>query len=93
MLASTWYCSGSAVHPAHGLQAVLLAQPVGHVGERQPGGHQPLRLDLDDDLANVAALHGHVGNVVDAADPRPQIVIGVVVQAPTDRARRSPRTR
>ena len=46
----------------------------------KPGGHQPLGLDFDDDLADVAALDRDVGHVGDAADARPQIVVGVVVQ-------------
>ncbi len=69
-----------AVEPADGLEPMLLAQTIGHVGDRQAGRHQRLGLDLDQDLADVAPLHGHVGDVGDAADPRPQIVIGVVVQ-------------
>ena len=36
----------------------------------KPGGQQPLRIDFDDDLADVAALDGDVVNVVDAGDAR-----------------------
>jgi hypothetical protein len=39
---------------------VLLAQPIGHVGQRQTGGPQPLRINLDDDLTNVAPLDHNV---------------------------------
>ena len=59
---------------------MLLAQPVGHVGDREVGRHQGLRVDLDQDLADVAPLDGDVGDVRDAADPGPQVVVGVVVQ-------------
>ena len=70
----------AAVEPADGLEPVLLAEPVGHVGDREVGRHQGLGVDLDEDLANVAPLDRDVRDVRDAADPRPQIVIGVVVQ-------------
>ena len=69
-----------AVEPADGLEPVLLAQAVGHVGDREVGRHQGLGLDLDEDLADVAPLDRDVGDVRDAADPGPQVVIGVVVQ-------------
>ena len=78
--ARTWYCSALAIEPADGLEAVFLAEPVGHVGDRQAGGHQGLRVDLDQDLADVAPLDGDVGDVGDAADPGPQVVVGVVVK-------------
>ena len=77
---TTWYCSVSGVDPADGPQAVLLAEPIGHVGQRQAGGRQSLGVDLDDDLADVAALDRNVGDVVDAADPRAKIVVGVFAQ-------------
>ena len=77
-----------AVEPADGLEAVLLAQPIGDVGDRQPGGGQGLGIDLDEDLADVAPLDRDVGHVGDPADPRPQVVIGVIVQRGRDRAPR-----
>ena len=49
-----------AVEPADGLEPVLLAQPIGDVGDREPGGDQGLRVDLDEDLADVAPLHRDV---------------------------------
>ncbi len=78
--ASTWYCSAPRSSRPDRLEAVLLVQAVGHVGDREVGRDQGLGIDLDDDLADVAPLDGDVGDVRDAADPRPQVVIGVVVQ-------------
>jgi len=69
-----------AVHATHGLEPMLLAQQVGHLGDRQSSGHQPLRLHLDEDFADVAPLHRNVGHVFDAADPRAKVVEGIVVQ-------------
>ena len=78
----------AVVQAAHGAEPVVLGHAVGHVGQGKPGGHQPLGIDFDDDLADVAALHGDVVNVVDARDPRAKLVIGIVVQGRRDRARR-----
>ena len=69
-----------AIEAPDGLEPVLLVQSVGHVGDREVGRHEGLRVDLDQDLADVAPLHGDVGDVRDAADPGPQVVVGVVVQ-------------
>ena len=69
-----------AIEPADGLEPVLLAQAVGDVGDGEPGGHQRLGFDLDQDLADITPLHRDVRNVGNAADPRPQVVIGVVVK-------------
>ena len=80
MFVSTWNCRVLAVDPPHGLHAMLLAQPIGHVDQREAGGDHALRLDFDDDLADVAPLDRHVGNVGNAADAGPQVVIGVVAQ-------------
>ena len=48
--------------------------------KREARRDHAFRLDLDDDLADVAALDRDVGNVEDVADAGPQIVEGVVVQ-------------
>ena len=69
-----------AVEPPHGLEPMLFAQAVGHVGDREVGRRQGLGLDLDEDLPDVAPLDGDVGDVRDAADPGPQVVIGVIVE-------------
>ena len=71
----------SLVQAAHGAEAVVFAHAVGHVGNREAGRHQPLRVDFHDDLADVAALDGYVGDVVDAFDPGAEVVIGIIVQA------------
>ena len=70
----------SMIQAAYGVEVVVLAHTVGHVGNRQSCGHEPLRIDFHDDLADIAPLHGHVGDVVDAADSRSQVVVGIVVQ-------------
>ena len=71
---------GLLVEPPHGLHAVFLAQPIGHVDQREARRDHLLRVDLDDDLADVAALDRDVGNVEDVGDAGPQIVIGVVAE-------------
>ena len=70
----------AAVEPADGLEPVFLGEPVGDVGDREVGRHQGLRVDLDQDFANVAPLNRDVRDVRDATDPGPQIVIGVVME-------------
>ena len=52
-----------AIEPADGLEPVLLAQAVGDVGDREPGGHEGLGVHLDEDLADVAPLDRDVGDV------------------------------
>ncbi len=41
------------VQPADGLEPVLLAQPIGDVGDRQTGGGERLGINLDEDLPDV----------------------------------------
>ena len=55
-----------AIEPADGLEPVFLAQAVGDVGDREPGGHEGLRVHLDEDLANIAPLHRDVRDVGNA---------------------------
>ncbi len=60
VLTIIWKANGWLLDPADGLQAVQLADLVGQVGGRQPGGQQVVGPGLDLDLAQVAA--GDVGS-------------------------------
>ena len=69
-----------AVKPADRLEAVLFPQPIGHVRDRESSGHQGLGIDLHQDLANIPPLHRHVRDIGQPADPRPQVVKGIVMK-------------
>ena len=69
-----------AIESADRFQPMFAGQSVGDVGDRQVGGDKRGRLDFDDNLADIAPLDRHVGDVGDFGDPRSEVVIRVVVQ-------------
>ena len=78
--ASTWYCSAPRSSRPTALSRCSLPSRSATSAIERLAATRACGLDLDQDLADVAPLDGDVGDVGDAADPGPQVVIGVVVQ-------------